>query len=61
MWLPLGAVNLLGMHIIPPLTLTAGTHLIYPQGNGGLSKPCSTDTGFPRWSPIQVQTRLMVA
>ena len=37
--LPLGAVNLLGMHIIPPLTINAGTHFTYPQRNGGLSQP----------------------
>ena len=46
-------------HIIAPLALTAGTHLPYPQWDGGLSQPCSTDTGFPRQSPIQVLTRVM--
>ena len=40
--LPLGAVNLLGMHIIPPLTINAGTHFTYPQGDGGLSQPPAT-------------------
>ena len=38
MRLPLGAVNLFGMHIIPPLTISAGTHFTYPQGDGGLSQ-----------------------
>ena len=38
MRLPLGAVNLFGMHIIPPLTINAGTHFTYPQRNGGLSQ-----------------------
>ena len=38
MRLPLGTVNLFGMHIIPPLTITAGTHFIYPQRDGGLSQ-----------------------
>ena len=37
--LPLGAVNLFGMHIIPPLTVTAGTHFTYPHRDGGLSQP----------------------
>ena len=37
--LPLGAVNLLEMHIIPPLTINAGTHFTYPQRDGGLSQP----------------------
>ena len=37
--LPLGTVNLLGMHIIPPLTINAGTHFTYPQRDGGLSQP----------------------
>ena len=37
--LPLGAVNLFKMHIIPPLTINAGTHFTYPQGDGGLSQP----------------------
>ena len=35
MRLPLGAVNLFGMHIIPPLTINAGTHCTYPQRDGG--------------------------
>ena len=39
MRLPLGVVNLLGMHIIPPLTINAGTHFTYPQSDGGLSQP----------------------
>ena len=39
MRLPLGAVNLFGMHIIPPLTINAGTHFTYPQGDGWLSHP----------------------
>ena len=29
-----------GMHIIPPLTVTTGTHFTYPQRDGGLSQ-CS--------------------
>ena len=37
--LPLGMVNLLGMHIIPPLTINAGTHFTYPQRDRGLSQP----------------------
>ena len=39
MRLPLGAVNLFGMHIIPSLTINAGIHFTYPQGDGGLSQP----------------------
>ena len=39
MRLPLGAVNLFGMHIIPPLTIYASTHFIYPPREGGLSQP----------------------
>ena len=39
MRLPLGAVNLFGMHIIPPLTINAGTHCTYPQRGWRL---CST-------------------
>ena len=39
MRLPLGAVNLFGMHIIPPLTITAGTHFTYQQRDEGLSQP----------------------
>ena len=39
--LPLDAVHLFGMHIIPPLTINAGTHFAYLQGDGGLSKPPS--------------------
>ena len=27
--LPLGTLNLFGMHIIPPLTINAGTHFTY--------------------------------
>ena len=34
-------VNLLGMHIIPPLTINAGTHFTYQQKDGGLSQPHS--------------------
>ena len=37
MWLPLGAVNLLQIYIIPPLTINGGTDFTYPQGDGGLS------------------------
>ena len=37
--LPLDTVNLLGMHIFPPLTINAGTHFTYPQTDGGLSQP----------------------
>ena len=37
--LPLGVVNLFGMHIIPPVTVTAGTHFTYPQRVGELSQP----------------------
>ena len=33
--LPPGMVNLFGMHNIPPLTLTAGTHFTYPHRDGG--------------------------
>ena len=33
--LPLGAVNLFGMHIILPLTINAGTHFTYPKGMEG--------------------------
>ena len=36
---PLGTVNLFGMRIIPPLTINAGTHFTYPQGDGELSQP----------------------
>ena len=39
MRLSLGTVNLFGMHIIPPLTINAGTHFTYPQGDGGFSQP----------------------
>ena len=39
MRLPLGMVNLLRMHIIPPLTISAGTHFTYPQRGGGLNQP----------------------
>ena len=44
MMLPLGAVNLFGMHIIPPLAISAGTHFTYPQRDGGLS-PGQAETG----------------
>ena len=37
--LPLRVVNLFRMCIIPPVTVTAGTHLIYPQTDGGLTQP----------------------
>ena len=37
--LPLGMVNLLGIHVIPPFTISAGTHFTYPQRDGGLSQP----------------------
>ena len=37
--LPLDTVNLLGMHIIPPLTINAGILFTYPQRDGGLSQP----------------------
>ena len=37
--LPLGMVNLFGMHIIPPLAITAGYHFTHPQREGGLSQP----------------------
>ena len=37
--LPLGTVNLLGMHIIPLLTINDGSHFTYPQRDGGLSQP----------------------
>ena len=36
--LPLGKVNLLGMHIIPLLTINAGTHFTYLERDGGLSQ-----------------------
>ena len=36
--LPLVTVNLFGMHIFPPITINAGTHFTYPQGDGGLSQ-----------------------
>ena len=39
MRLPLGTVNLFGMHIIPPLTINAGTRITYQQRDGGLSQP----------------------
>ena len=39
MRLPLGTVNLVWMHITPPLTINDGTHFIYPQRDGGLSQP----------------------
>ena len=39
--LPLGAVNLFGMHTIPPLTVTAGPHFTYKQRDGGLIQPPS--------------------
>ena len=39
MRLPLGTVNLLGMHIIASLTIIAGMHVTYPQRDGGLSQP----------------------
>ena len=39
MKLPLGTVNLFGMHIIPPLTVSVGTHFTNPQRDGGLSQP----------------------
>ena len=41
MRLPLGTVNLFGMHIIAPLTINDGTHFTYPQGAGQLSQPHS--------------------
>ena len=37
--LPLGTVNLFGMHIIPPLTINAGTNFTYPQRDGELGQP----------------------
>ena len=37
--LPLAMVNLLGMHIIPPLTINVGIHFTYPQKDGELSQP----------------------
>ena len=39
MRLPVGTVNLFEMHIIPPLTINAGTHFTYPQRDRGLSQP----------------------
>ena len=38
MGLPLGTVNLFGIHIIPPLTINASTHFTYPQGDEELSQ-----------------------
>ena len=37
--LPLGVVKIFGMYIIPLLTISVGTHFIYPQGDGGLRQP----------------------
>ena len=37
--MPLSTVNLLGMHIIHPLTINASTHFTYAQRDGGLSQP----------------------
>ena len=39
MRLCLGTLNLFGMHIIPPLTINAGTHFTYQQRDTDLSQP----------------------
>ena len=51
--LPLAAVNLLGMHIIPPLTINPGTHFTYLQRDGGLSQPpaqVESGVGIKPWT-----------
>ena len=44
MRLPLGTVKLFGTHIIPPLTINAGTQFTYPHRDGGLSQHLATFT-----------------
>ena len=45
MRLSLGTVNLLGMHIIPLLTINAGTQFTYPLRNGAQSTPSHIESG----------------
>ena len=49
--LPLGAVNLSVMHIIPPLTITACTPLPTHRGMEGWVNPNQVESGVWYWTP----------
>ena len=58
MTLSIDTVNLFGMHIIHPLTINAGTHFTYPQGDGGLSQEWVLNLGPLAGRPAALPTEL---